>query len=353
MNRIAFVCSSVERGKDGVGDYTRLLAEELASRGHQVSIISVAERHLPEPVQEALHADVLYLRCNARQDRRHWGAVAEFIAEHDPNWLSLQFVPWSYGPRGIPLGVGRRLVILGNQRRWHVMCHELWVEPGDDLKDQALSRAQKFATKRLLRRLRPKLVHASINLNVTRLRDAGIPAKKLPIFGNIPIASEALQREQTIVFFGALPLSQATRTRYSAELREAALVDSRLSVAVVGGDPNRRRHFVRQLEVAGLRAQDMGHLDEAAVSALLARSRVGVARNAGRHLGKSGSLHAMLEHGMAIWAPELGDDEPDVEFHPERIFSDLSDALSAETWPTHGAIGRVAARFLDDLASVV
>ena len=48
--RIAFLCGSLEPGRDGVGDYTRGLAEELQRQGHEVIIIALRDRFITQPV---------------------------------------------------------------------------------------------------------------------------------------------------------------------------------------------------------------------------------------------------------------------------------------------------------------
>ena len=43
--RLVFLCASLEPGRDGVGDYTRRLAAELAARGHDVACVAMNDRH--------------------------------------------------------------------------------------------------------------------------------------------------------------------------------------------------------------------------------------------------------------------------------------------------------------------
>ncbi len=47
--RITFLTGSLEQGKDGVGDYTRLLAHECASRGAAAQVVALADRHTERP----------------------------------------------------------------------------------------------------------------------------------------------------------------------------------------------------------------------------------------------------------------------------------------------------------------
>src|SRR5690606_39818307 len=45
---IAFICGSLEPGKDGVGDYTRRLAGELLRNGHNATIIAINDRYITQ-----------------------------------------------------------------------------------------------------------------------------------------------------------------------------------------------------------------------------------------------------------------------------------------------------------------
>ena len=39
--KFAFICGSLEPGRNGVGDYTRRLAGELAAQGHECLLVSL------------------------------------------------------------------------------------------------------------------------------------------------------------------------------------------------------------------------------------------------------------------------------------------------------------------------
>ena len=45
---IAFICGSLEPGKDGVGDYLQRLGLELLQQGHKVSLIAIHDHFVVE-----------------------------------------------------------------------------------------------------------------------------------------------------------------------------------------------------------------------------------------------------------------------------------------------------------------
>ena len=47
--KIVFLCGSLEPGRDGVGDYTRMLAAEIIRKGHNAAIVALADKYSLEP----------------------------------------------------------------------------------------------------------------------------------------------------------------------------------------------------------------------------------------------------------------------------------------------------------------
>lgn len=107
--RLLFLCGSIDPGKDGVGDYARRLARGCVARGHEAQLIGLSMTGRgraswvigmaggPESVVETLGPMV-------------WSAaervLRERVSEFSPDWLSLQFVCWRFGGRGVVTGLG-------------------------------------------------------------------------------------------------------------------------------------------------------------------------------------------------------------------------------------------------------
>ena len=47
---LLFVCTSLQPGRDGVGDYSRLLASACADAGHTCALLAINDTHAREPV---------------------------------------------------------------------------------------------------------------------------------------------------------------------------------------------------------------------------------------------------------------------------------------------------------------
>ena len=110
---VALVCGRLEPGHDGVGDYTRTLAGACAQAGVQVALIGLNDSHVKG---SATREDCGYpvLRLPARAN---WAdnvpVAADFINEMGLKWVSFQFVPYSYGKRGLVSGLAEKLEPLG------------------------------------------------------------------------------------------------------------------------------------------------------------------------------------------------------------------------------------------------
>lgn len=96
--RFLFLCSSLEPGRDGVGDYTRRLAQECAKLGHACALLALNDGHvsaLTETVgPEAIPTLRLPPGCGIAP------AVA-FRERFAPDWISLQLVSYGLNPKGV------------------------------------------------------------------------------------------------------------------------------------------------------------------------------------------------------------------------------------------------------------
>ena len=147
--RIVFICGCIEPGRDGVGDYTRRLSAELILTGHFTAIIAINDVHTTEiiddhQVQGGIRIPTLRLPSLSTYKSR-FGKAKMWLNSFDPNWISLQFVPFSFHAKGLPFALARDLSLLGEGRKWHIMFHELWV--GMDKESPLKMRAWGYVSK--------------------------------------------------------------------------------------------------------------------------------------------------------------------------------------------------------------
>ncbi len=184
--RLLFLCSGLEPGRDGVGDYARLLAQKCAAAGHETRLVSVRDAACgagSARVGEWRLHDIFRRPGEAR-------ALGAWLREFQPDWASVQFTPYGFHPRGLG---GRRAAwlreLLPAKTRRHLMLHEIWLQPGRDgpWRHRALGWAQRRSVDAWTGwGWQPAVVHTQARLYQKRLQARGVTAKLLPICTNFP-----------------------------------------------------------------------------------------------------------------------------------------------------------------------
>ncbi|MBZ5734909.1 hypothetical protein K8Z61_10415 [Nocardioides sp. TRM66260-LWL] len=336
MARVAILAGCVAPGRDGVGDHSRRLAEELVRVGHEVLLIGLTGNEPSDVVAGPLRIRAFPYALDDSPGARE---VRGLLADFGPDLVSVQFVPWSHGPRG----TGRRLERLLrtiDAPRWQIMLHELWLHDTPIRRQRLLGLLQRRAIRQLLRARPWDVVHTSIEHYRRLLASVGVEARILPLFGNIPVpgGAEPLPDPDGLLHFGTPPSPE----RWPAIADEIAQIAPDLPIRLVGGAEDARAAFAATLRAAGLDVHDLGRLDDRELAGELARARVGLVRISRRYAGKSGVLAAMLEHGLPVWAPGL------VPPDPPKVHDRLTDALTAPRRPARSRLHAVAWQMMHD-----
>lgn len=113
--KLVFLCGSLELGCDGVGDYVRRLAEELFKQGHEIGAVALNDPSIKEDFTEIqrtdeFHFSILRISSGWPAEKR-FAKAKTWIDAFDPEWLSLQFVIFSYHPKGLPFGLSGMLLV--------------------------------------------------------------------------------------------------------------------------------------------------------------------------------------------------------------------------------------------------
>jgi hypothetical protein len=321
--RIVFLCSSLEPGRDGVGDYTRRLAGELIRQKHAAGAVALNDSGVfesGESIQEGEGIDIPVLRLAARLPwPRRMAEAREWVRRFRPDWISVQFVCFGFDPRGLPFGLGRRLrtIVAGTAVHW--MFHELWVgrERGHAWKYRLWGAMQRRVVLGIYRDLQPRIVHTSIEPYARTLRRHGIDAGLLPIFSNIAvggstgwmdreIAGLGISREERdrwllLGIFGTIQRPWAPEGWLGPLLDRAAAVGRRVAVLGIGQlDPEGTERFCSLGEHGRLLAHHFGPRPAGQISEFLQAIDGGIATVEPSALGKSGAAAAMREHGVPL-----------------------------------------------------
>lgn len=373
--KILFLNGNLAPGADGVGDYVQRLAEACARSGHHTTLCSIADS--TNTIVESAAADATpTLRLPARLPwAERVARLQELVKAFNPDWVSLQYVPYSFESRGFPWGLANRLRAALGASRIHVMYHEIWVGfwREADWKTRLWGRLQRRLLMRQHRILQPRIAHTSNLRFQTMLGAVGVPAGVLPIFSNIPrsvptgwmtaelerLGILPSQRRQWILLgvFGSVH-PQFARDDWFGELTALAARHGRQTALLGIGktQPADRERLAAVARRAGstVRHHHFGAQSAPMISEFLQEVDVGVATVEASLLGKSGSVAAWCDHQRPILVPRL-DDETDQTSARARLHADLQAVAVGESPPPRHALGPsldvVAHRLLATLVS--
>lgn len=313
--KVLFVCGSMEPGRDGVGDYTRELAGALHSIGVEAEIIAIMDRDaagiLKEP-QSARDKNINVTRLSkflsfSKRKKEYQNLVAEF----KPDFISLQYVPYAFSPKGIPLTLSTFLKLENHISNWHFMIHEVYIGTKGHFKNKIIQRLQIAALKMLVNRLQPSVIHTTVPSYQSQLKTIGVGSDILGLFGNIPI-SKSFSRDHTDktfrgVYFGAPPKEDNFQNFINAINQYLHKTDDMMEVVLCGQSGEKGKKFAAALR-NGINSKrfdivEKGRMAADELSNLFLTRDFAIARISPYLLGKSGSAIAMLEHGLPLWVP--------------------------------------------------
>lgn len=309
---IVFLCGSLEPAKDGVGDYTRRLAAELFRLGHGVAAIAINDRHITRVLVEDQDSDGVKIRVYRlpsylKKERTVKILLGRWISTIDPDWVSLQYVPFSFQKYGMPLKLGELLRTIGEDRKWHIMFHELWVgmEKEASLKLKIWGEVQKFIAKRLIWQLAPKRIHTQATLYQNQLAGLGCYVDILPLFGNIPqggsIKVKTSISHLKFVIFGEIQ-PKAPFSEFLNDLHAHTCNNKRkVKFIFVGWNGKELDSWLRLCEYNDFESQVLGELIPEKLSEILKECDWGISTTPFYQIEKSGTVAAMREHCLPVY----------------------------------------------------
>ncbi len=287
-------------------------------QGHQAGIIALNDKHSKEEfngVQESDNIVLPVLRLPS-----NWISVKRFkraglwIDDFRPEWLSLQFVPFAFHPKGLAFGMKRFLHRFGKGKRWHIMVHELWVgmDKEASLKFVYWGWFQRQLIKSLFVKLKPAVIHTHTILYIKMLEKIGFKPQYLPLFGNIPvipkdaendlhnISGNTLGKLISFVVFGGIhpgaPIDKLARElKIYSNNRKIKVV-----LKIIGRCGYEQLRWEKEWEAAGLSIELFGEQSQERISDVLTNSSFGISTTPASLIEKSGSVAAMREHSLTI-----------------------------------------------------
>jgi glycosyltransferase involved in cell wall biosynthesis len=385
--RIALLCPGLEEGRDGVGDYCRRLAASLVGSGVECLVLALHDQLVTEPAETAMAVGTSLIRIHRLPHRFSMAekivAAATILSRWQPDWVSLHFVCYGFHPKGTVFRELYWLPELLAPYRVHLLFHELWIGEGvfRTRMTAAKGAIQRAFMLRLVRRLQPLIVDTTNQFYQALLARGGVKAGILPLFGNIPVTAEPadgwlfdivsdaggpdLRRNRQncwlIAMFGRLVPQWPARALLQ-RLRDAADrrgVRALIILAGVTGPHTEALVAQWQSEVAGIDLIVIGPRSPAELSQLFNSADFGLTSHPYYALGKSGTVAAMIEHGLPVIAswghifPALAPVEPPFD----RMIWACDDTLEARLGErqrqdrVYDRVASVARAFIAELAA--
>ena len=318
--KIVIICGSLEPGKCGVGDYTRRLAKELLELGHACVLIAVSD-HCVRAVESKVDqkggvyiGEVRYPRNMSW--RKRYLQVVDLVQYVNPDHINIQFVPYMYSKKGIPLGFYyfiRKLYYSFNTSA-SVMFHELWIYSNANMRSsrKLISILQSAICVRIAT-LNSPVVFTNTKFHRKRLSQFGIDAVLMPLFGNIPVQKGRatlpndlegfVENRLLVIHFGSFgnPNEGALGETLEALVLNLALNKKLVLIAFGIGGPFEKENRLIAERILGIsKVRFIGQVDASAASVLMKRASIGLTRSKMHNWEKSGAVAAMFEHGLRV-----------------------------------------------------
>lgn len=374
--KIIFICGSLEPGNDGVGDYTRLLALEIERHeGCQAYILALNDRFVVKPAEckQIISGDeVNVLRLPADMKIEEKITLSQnWINKIDPDWISLQFVPFAFHSKGIPIQLFKLLSALKCLGKWHIMFHEIWVgiDKGAGTKKIIWGFLQQLAIKRIVRMLQPMVMHTQTKMYQAELARHGIHVEYLSLFSNIPVYQSKVltlanrdfsstRRCIHFIIFGSIH-PEAPIQLFTEELSKfAAREQTKISLKIVGRTGVNQKHWEAVWKEKGFSVEILGEQSPELISKAFSSSTVGISTTPYQLAEKSGSIAAMQAHGLPVicvaksWIPRVKTEirirDGLTEYRPGNLEVYLNQMSSK---PRGKSVTAVAENFISSLTS--
>ncbi len=293
--KICFITGQKESKQCGITDYVELLAQELEKLGHEI------ERYF------------INKECGALTD----------LPKAD--LYSIQFAPYAYANNGMPKTILNFLAKELSSKRVHLNFHEIWVGayPRANWKERGIGWLQKNLILGFINKCKPAWITSSNAAAIDRLKQAGVPAIFLYLFGNIPYSanSQTTTKGQTlkVAFFGTpyvnFPFNKlgnffSILSKNSGKELEIILIGRQREDA--GSD-----HLYSICKKNDFLIERTGELSTDLISEQLQECSLGVSTTPYDVIGKSGATAAMFEHGLPVLAYDDADTPQESLFIPD------------------------------------
>lgn len=317
---ILFICGSAEPGKDGVGDYTRRLCGELLRIGHEIRILALCDNHSTSYTNKQQFAEGSEIEvhripvASSIKQRILWSQ--DILNEFQPDWISLQFVPYSFNTKGLPFWLPSFLKKLKGNHKWHFMFHELWlgIDIESSFRHKCIGKLQQLIIEKLVHKINPYFISTQNKLYQFFLQSHNIGADILPICGNIPLTAVKNESNEFIQFvlFGTIHSGAPFKDFVDDLITNSNRFEKPIKFVFIGKNGSELNTFTTVLENCNIYHEVLGIQSETIISQVLVNSDFGISTTPYFQTEKSGVYAAYREHQISTisvsrkWTPTKG-----------------------------------------------
>jgi len=238
---------------------------------------------------------------------------------------SIQFAPYAFANNGFPNEILKCLAEKLQNNKVHLNFHEIWVGdyPRASWKEKGIGCLQKNLILGFINKCKPAWITSSNAAALDRLKNAGVPARFLYLFGNIPYSTTfritTTGQALRIAFFGT-PYANFPYEELGNFLSTLSKTyGKKLKIKLIG----RQREDAATDRVISLckennfLIQRTGELSTDLISEQFQKCSLCVCTTPFDVIGKSSATAAMLEHGLPVLAYDDGDTPQENLFIPD------------------------------------
>lgn len=310
---ILFVTNNFPPVVDGVGDYTYKLSQALIKYGAEVSILCSNNPDIIKNKQVFKAEKIKVFPIIEAWDNQGVKAIENIFKNKKYDYISLQYVPFAFQKKGLPLHLSENLKKLFPTVNWHIMFHELWVgmEKGATIKSKLHGYMQKRLIHNMIKKLKPLLINTQCKLYKHQLGQLGYDTEILPLFSNIlrdqtipkPIEDEKEKKKMVLAIFGSIHFG-APVASFVGELLDLLESDTNqfanVKFVFIGNCGSFIEEWTSVLKKNDIEFEITGKLSEYNIGNYLRHVDFGITTTPYILVEKSGTVAAMLEHDLNV-----------------------------------------------------
>jgi len=234
----------------------------------------------------------------------------EIVQEFTPHWISLQYVPYSFNPKGLPFWLPPFLKKISGEHKWHIMFHELWVgmENHSSFKNKLFGFLQKQLVRYILKNFNNIIISTNSKLYQYKIFDLGYESNFLVLFSNIS-NDNSVEVENSVIKKNEIRFALFGGIHHGAPIREFVVqlkleLENRnvrtLKFIFLGNCGNSLKEWVLILDAEKIEYEISGYCSNKEISEKLIMCDFGISTTPYLLIQKSGSVAAYLEHNLPV-----------------------------------------------------